>query len=312
MGGYRGQGQTRTLRMRTILVNNNNNKRSQCKWGGGRGTNVMLMRSSGTERIFNQLVRNDGNELSNRLVGYWLSYITSITDRNMRPLLRQNIFFFFLIIPWVPIKREEKIPAGIPINIPQPEVTETGASYAHAIWIKSLFLRPTGQWWHKSAPAVGSLNFVNDVLFEMLISLIGPNSRWIWTIQLWLHSVYSIPILNIREVTHINFCMFRLRALAAIYSPMRIIPHVPWWNWISERDAIESSTKAWTGSLGFRSTCWENHSLYNAITHCVNQMTSLCNRGTYQRARWLAGLFWLRYFLFVFLILLFPNQIVRL
>jgi hypothetical protein len=56
----------------------------------------MLMRSSGTERIFNQLVRNDGNELSNRLVGYWLSYITSITDRNMRPLLRQNIFFFFL------------------------------------------------------------------------------------------------------------------------------------------------------------------------------------------------------------------------
>lgn len=228
MGGYRGQGQTRTLRMRTILVNNNNNKRSQCKWGGGRGTNVMLMRSSGTERIFNQLVRNDGNELSNRLVGYWLSYITSITDRNMRPLLRQNIFFFFLIIPWVPITREEKIPAGIPINIPQPEVTETGASYAHAIWIKSLFLRPTGQWWHKSAPAVGSLNFVNDVLFEMLISLIGPNSRWIWTIQLWLHSVYSIPILNIREVTHIHFCMFRLRALAAIYSPMRIIPHVPW------------------------------------------------------------------------------------
>jgi hypothetical protein len=55
----------------------------------------MLMRSSGTERIFNQLVRNDGNELSNRLVGYWLSYITSITDRNMRPLLRQNIYFFF-------------------------------------------------------------------------------------------------------------------------------------------------------------------------------------------------------------------------
>lgn len=55
----------------------------------------MLMRSSGTERIFNQLVRNDGNELSNRLVGYWLSYITSITDRNMRPLLRQNIYIFF-------------------------------------------------------------------------------------------------------------------------------------------------------------------------------------------------------------------------
>lgn len=184
-------------------------------------------------------------------------------------------------------------------------------SYAHAIWIKSLFLRPTGQWWHKSAPAVGSLNFVNDVLFEMLISIIGPNSRWIWTIQLWLHSVYSIPILDIREVTH--FCMFRLLSSRsylfsnAHYCTCSLMK-------LNQRGVTQLSRrlKRGQGRAGF-STCWENHSLCNAITHCVNQMTSLCNRGTYQRARWLAGLFWLRYYLFfVFLLFLFPNQIVRL